>query len=290
MWMMKPIIIIGMHRSGTSLLSNILQKLGICMGKDIVAHEESHSFQKINLKIFELFHASWDWPSPLQEFNKLEPSLGNMIVEYFQEKISTKKFAKEFGVDIFNKFDSFFGRKYKVDTFGWKDPRNTYTLPIWLKIFPDAKVIHIHRNGIDVAESLKEREEARINKGFDNNSLLSLRCLSLYGGFSLWEEYVQKANSYRNVVRNDNFLSVSYESLLEQPFVELADIMSFLGIKGDGKFVEDLSTNLNKHRMYSFLKCENLRKFYFEFAKHNAMMSMLHYNRIIESKLEQGGE
>jgi hypothetical protein len=42
---------------------------------------------------------------------------------------------------------------------GWKDPRNSITLPVWLKLFPDARVIHIVRNGVDVAESLYRRQQ-----------------------------------------------------------------------------------------------------------------------------------
>jgi hypothetical protein len=47
---------------------------------------------------------------------------------------------------------------------GWKEPRNTFTLPLWLDIFPKARIIHIYRNGIDVAKSLAKREEARLEK------------------------------------------------------------------------------------------------------------------------------
>ena len=37
---------------------------------------------------------------------------------------------------------------------GWKDPRNVFTLPLWLRVFPEAKIIYIVRNGVDVAASL----------------------------------------------------------------------------------------------------------------------------------------
>ncbi|MBW1793701.1 MAG: sulfotransferase [Deltaproteobacteria bacterium] len=40
---------------------------------------------------------------------------------------------------------------------GWKDPRTTLTLPLWLKLFPKARIIHVIRNGIDSALSLWRR-------------------------------------------------------------------------------------------------------------------------------------
>jgi len=39
----------------------------------------------------------------------------------------------------------------------WKNSRNTFTIDIWIKVFPNAKLIHMYRNLIDVAESLRKR-------------------------------------------------------------------------------------------------------------------------------------
>jgi hypothetical protein len=281
-----PIIIIGMHRSGTSILSNIIRKFGVCMGKDIIAHEESHSFQKINMKLFELFHASWDWPSPLNEFENLEDAVKNRVVQHLLKKISTKAFMKEYGIDVLESFDSIFYRKYKVKMFGWKDPRNTYTLPIWLELFPQAKVINIYRNGIDVANSLHMREQTRVKRDFNDNLLLSFRCLSLYGGFSLWTEYVEKASKYYNLLNNDSFLSISYESLIENSFFELTKIADFLGVKRDKEYISELSNLLHKDRAYSFLTNKDLIEFYLKLGKVNDVMIELGYKEIIDRKLE----
>src|SRR5699024_9625556 len=48
----KPIIVVGMHRSGTSLLSRVLSDIGVFMGNDLSINHESSFFQKINIKIF----------------------------------------------------------------------------------------------------------------------------------------------------------------------------------------------------------------------------------------------
>jgi hypothetical protein len=86
---------------------------------------------------------------------------------------------------------------------GWKDPRSTFTLPLWLCLFPNAKIINIKRHGVDVAQSLRVRgwkgflattEKYRKYKwivpfrpkklGF----IESPRCAALEGGLSLWQE------------------------------------------------------------------------------------------------------
>ena len=40
---------------------------------------------------------------------------------------------------------------------GWKDPRTSLTLPYWLRLFPTARVIHVHRDPAQAARSLHAR-------------------------------------------------------------------------------------------------------------------------------------
>src|SRR5213078_1316124 len=59
--------------------------------------------------------------------------------------------------------------KYKsIDRYdrpwGWKDPRTVFTLPLWLQLFPKAKIINIVRNGVDVASSLSVREQKMLDE------------------------------------------------------------------------------------------------------------------------------
>jgi hypothetical protein len=58
---------------------------------------------------------------------------------------------------------------------GWKDPRNIFLLPLWLDIFPDAKIIHVFRNGVDVAYSLAQREKSRIHRVVGGKDSFSVR-------------------------------------------------------------------------------------------------------------------
>src|SRR5699024_9525406 len=58
----SPIIIIGMHRSGTSLLSRIFEHFQIYMGRKKDFHNESQYFQQINKWIIKNLDASWDKP------------------------------------------------------------------------------------------------------------------------------------------------------------------------------------------------------------------------------------
>mgnify|MGYP001045581200 CR=1 FL=1 len=47
----SPIIILGMHRSGTKIFAEVLNEANIFFGKDLDGHFESKSFRKLNIKI-----------------------------------------------------------------------------------------------------------------------------------------------------------------------------------------------------------------------------------------------
>ena len=55
---------------------------------------------------------------------------------------------------------------------GWKDPRNSLTLPFWLRLIPNLKVIICLRNPLEVARSLSVRNGT-----------------SLAFGLNLWRSY-----------------------------------------------------------------------------------------------------
>ena len=74
----KPIIITGMHRSGTSLLSKILIENDVYMGSKLDSNSESVFFQRINKWILSCNGSSWDNPMTL---NKLNNNDINIIID-----------------------------------------------------------------------------------------------------------------------------------------------------------------------------------------------------------------
>ena len=70
----KTIVILGMHRSGTSMLAGILEKLGISMGKSTIeksinnpfGYFEDYEFLDLNQRILKDASGSWKNP-PLRD-------------------------------------------------------------------------------------------------------------------------------------------------------------------------------------------------------------------------------
>src|SRR5689334_13092491 len=67
MFSKSPLVIIGMHRSGTTLLTQILQRSGVLMGNDITAYGESNFFQRCNIDLLTRKKSNWDNPVSTNE-------------------------------------------------------------------------------------------------------------------------------------------------------------------------------------------------------------------------------
>jgi hypothetical protein len=92
---------------------------------------------------------------------------------------------------------------------GWKDPRNTFTLGSWLQLFPKLHAVHIYRNGLDVARSLYARN-AMLQPG---SKWHSTALMDLTACFDLWERYVLQAMAWKKTLGH-RFTAVRYEDLV----------------------------------------------------------------------------
>jgi len=266
-----PVLIIGMHRSGTSLLAGKLHECGVFMGARRRYHEEACFFRRINQQLFRLAHADWDRPEPVRLL--LECSeLRAQVVASLQTEIQSFKVVSYLGLVRALKFRGLMRINH---SWGWKDPRNTYTLPIWLDIFPEARVIHIYRNGVDVVYSLREREAARPNKL--NNPWFSCRCLSLEGAFALWAEYEQMSLTVTRDLPQNRVLHLRYEDFVTAPASGLHQIAEFLEIRFKHDRIDRLVRDIHSESAYRFLNNDELQSFYVEKRTH-PIMSRLGYD------------
>ncbi|MCD6375116.1 MAG: glycosyltransferase, partial [Caldisericaceae bacterium] len=186
------LIISGMHRSGTSLLARALNQLGVYLGpqeKLIPAAEDNPEgfwehigFLKINEELLYNFGGAWDFipkfPENWQDLPELEPfyDRANGLISEFKDR----------------------------PLWGWKDPRNSLTLPFWKKLLPDAKLVFMIRHPLEVANSLNKRN-----------------FFSILNGLNLWKKYNEH---WLNAAENSNICVVHYESILFNPEKELKRI------------------------------------------------------------------
>ena len=216
----SPVIIIGMHRSGTSMLARQLHALGIHMGRDLSVNAESRCFQELNRSMLAAASGSWGDISPVLD------KLGSGGYVRRQAAEIEMRLFQENAMDPFWSLPQrcLFRTGLGPRHWGWKDPRNSITLPVWLRIFPRAKVIHVIRNGIDAAISLHRRELNREVANRDYSAMTS----DLRYCFQLWEQYVRLCREHAGLLPAAQYLELRYEELLQAPTDQLRLVLSFL--------------------------------------------------------------
>jgi hypothetical protein len=159
----KTVVVLGMHRSGTSAVAGTLQILGVDMGTKLKKADQANPkgyfedelFLKINKAILRDKKLSWDKP-PKSPIKTTSSKNINQLKKYI---------------------------KSKKDLWGWKDPRTCLLLGIYAKLVKNIHLITVFRNPLEIAKSLEERDGIKIQDGIEltnkYNSLI-LRQLNLY--------------------------------------------------------------------------------------------------------------
>lgn len=283
---LSPVIIIGMHRSGSSMLVNLLENSGIFFGEKKELNNEAKFFLRLNEWILRQAHSSWDNPYNFQFIDNHFKTEISSILYYYLKSIKRIEFL---GINKFFKYRDI--RQIDIP-WGWKDPRNTFTIDIWKEIFKNARILHICRNPIDVAESLRQREFFFKNKYkytkrpikeifFLNRAIypISMRVQNIYEGIKLWENYITKAYSLDKEFKY-RILHLKYENFVENPIEGLNKIVNFLDLKISSSNLKVISKIVNKKRKYAFVKDKSLIEIYKK-IKGNETLRLLGYNDIL---------
>jgi hypothetical protein len=145
----RVVVVLGMHRSGTSLLTRGLRSLGVYLGEDFVdvqfdnptGYWEDRRIQNLNERVLGLYGIKWESATLLQdsqfEISEIEAMRSEAI-----EHIRLNFLAHPL--------------------WGFKDPRTLRLFPFWSPVFQrleldDVYVVAI-RNPLSVAESLIARQ------------------------------------------------------------------------------------------------------------------------------------
>ncbi|MGE5208162.1 MAG: glycosyltransferase, partial [Alphaproteobacteria bacterium] len=104
---------------------------------------------------------------------------------------------------LIEKFDS-------ASVWGWKDPRNSLTMPFWQQVLSGLRTVAVVRNPLEVAHSMRER----------NGTSYSF-------GLRLWEIYNRRLLEGTN---GKERLITHYDHFFQSPELELRRITDFIGL------------------------------------------------------------
>jgi len=259
-----PIFVLGMHRSGTTMVARLLDELGVFMGWRLQGDHEPIFIVKLNDWLFSQCGGSWDRPLPIRDLIGYAPARA-LATDYLRAQLAGPRALSFLGPGRFFRHR---GIDRIIGAWGWKDPRSTFTLPLWLDLFPEARILHISRHGVDVADSLRRRHEkilARRRARFEKHRRLagfvakqagfttSLRVATLEGGLALWEEYMAEAGRHVEAL-GTRALSVRFEDFLANPEQELTKIAAFCELSVSGTEIARATQAVRPERAYSFLQ------------------------------------
>ena len=204
-----PVFIIGVARSGTTLLSLMLDT-----HPRIAIPNESHFITEIYKK-----------PSLWQNLESLQNR------ELLVKKILESKYVREWDVQLkqedinldrcttfantINEVFSAYARAHQKDIWGDKTPKYLFDIDILNKLFPDARYIHIIRDGRDVALSF-------IRQWFGPNDFVS--------AMKFWERNVTFIRKMLNMLPDSQVMEIRFEDLVEKPREKLEAITNFLNL------------------------------------------------------------
>lgn len=137
--MSKQIVITGMHRSGTSLVTSLIQKAGLNIGDQLQGSSRGNIRGHFEDSDFYNFHEEM-LKRRGQSFLIQAPIFLNDITEEEQKRAHTIIEQRQ-------------GRKI----WGWKDPRTCLFLNFWYELLPNARYLFLYRHPLEVILSLLRR-------------------------------------------------------------------------------------------------------------------------------------
>lgn len=212
------IFVMGMHRSGTSMVTGILKLCGMNVGNNLLmgardnpkGHFEDRRFLNINNDLLIKNGGKWHNPPINVTYQKMR----NRMLGFLELP------------------------EWKTELVGWKDPRSCITFPLWHRlIYPEKiKVVYVYRPIQEIARSLKVRNGIKISKGW-----------------KLGGEYARRAfEGFRGTPGVSHFITY-YHSYFHDWEIELEELCEFLGMKIPGcekkRIQEFITPELRHHKM-----------------------------------------
>jgi hypothetical protein len=145
------LVVLGMHRSGTSMLTGLLNQVGVRMGKRLYAPQ-----QGVNEKGF------WEHEDIVDTHDELLLALNSQWDDLLP--LPELWWEGEVAKSYIGKLTKFVERDFgNAPVWGIKDPRMCRLLPLWLQIFKAQKIspafVFMTRNPFEVVASLQKRDK-----------------------------------------------------------------------------------------------------------------------------------
>jgi omega-hydroxy-beta-dihydromenaquinone-9 sulfotransferase len=262
----KPILIIGAPGSGTTLLFQTL-----CSHRDVAYI--THNMLRAGILRHGRFvgdrrKALWIIQNLIHRDPASNLPLGDA---FFGDRSGQTRLIKYFGHynymtenDYSEEMAAYFRKKVLQVQNLWGRPRfvdktlvNCFRVRLLNSIFPDAKFLHIIRDGRAVAFSILNKIEiagdrfALFDVGFKDilGDKYQPDRSELYNYGLAWTEFVRKGRE-ASAVAKGRYYEVRYENLIREPYIELRNIIDFCELERYSKFEEKIPPTQNMNEKW----------------------------------------
>ena len=204
-----PFFIVGSGRSGTTLVQTLLDS-----HPHIAIPPESHIFYRFA----EILHCYRDLGQPQNLTSLVRDILNDKKIKPWGLNITPDEFCSLLEENSFRGILSLlfglYASKHGKIRWGEKTPRHVLYLNEIKQVFPEAKIIHLVRDGRDVACSYY-----RVYFGPKRIDKIA----------ETWCQYLNAADGFKRKSRPEDFLEIKYEEIVEDPNRMIKTICDFLG-------------------------------------------------------------
>ncbi|MFW0758504.1 glycosyltransferase [Pseudomonas sp. H11T01] len=206
------VVVLGMHRSGTSAITRALKVMGVELGANLLppmpgvnekGFWEDADINALNIELLGILGHDWHTLSPIFSEELESSSLGDIKLK---------------AIDLLRK------KLTSTQCFGMKDPRMARLLPFWQSVFSHVNASTSYviscRNPMSVARSLSARDGFALEKGY-----------------LLWQEHMLNSLIW---TENCPRLVVDYDRFLDDPAKQMSRISQCLNFSFDSKSADFL--------------------------------------------------
>ncbi|MBS1746341.1 MAG: sulfotransferase [Bacteroidetes bacterium] len=278
-----PIFVVGMPRSGTKLLRDLLNQ----HSKISIPEVETHFLPLLINKYGEGFDFN---PSQKEDlFNDFYNTTFFYLISQLGYKLDETFYTQKDKVNSWESFSllvfSYFGVKKPADDliYGDKTPGYINHLQLLKSICPGAKFIHIIRDPRDYALSVR-----------------NIWNKNIYRAAYVWNTVLHQTNEIKNRFDND-YIEVRYEGLITDVENTMKTLSTFLGIRFEPAMctLSKSAENYGDAKGKSEVVKDNMQKFLRKLSKKSIEkietitfpeMQRLHYQPLFATKSKQPGK
>jgi hypothetical protein len=187
------LVVVGMHRSGTSLTASLLQSAGVHLGERLMGAGLGNVRGHFENLEFHGFHQA------VLRSQSADPDGWTL-----QERIAVEDWYRDEAQRLIQK-------NAAPPVWGWKDPRTTLLLEFWAEMLPQANFVMVYRAPWEVVDSLYRRA----------SDPMVLQQPDLAAKF--WLHYNRKILQFERQF-SDRCLLASISTVVQHPAAWIADI------------------------------------------------------------------